>query len=234
MALDPGRGSPAPDELLSPALDRELRDPAAARRRRLLARGLAGMVAVACVVAGAVAALGSREGSREGGREGGSPLPPAPAAVVPVPSPPAGVTLPRVPANLQTGRLGGEWRTPVLTRRDVADRLRADGVTGAAAFVRTLPAAPFRIRLSVYAGRVAALVDHDVLDAAFLVRGDRSQVELRDMRSGRRASYAVRREGDTLRFSWRDSGPGRWHGYPPEVQRALYTTAAFTPLGRRR
>ena len=205
---------------------RELQDPAAARRRRLALRGLAGLLAAGCLVAG-----GDRRGERGGPGAAGLPAAVGAAGVrgpdVPAPGAPGSA---RVPANLQTGRVGGEWRTAELTRHDVAARLRADGVAGAAAFVSTLPAGAFRIRLSVYAGRVSARVDHALLDAAFLVRGDGSRVELRDMRSGRHASYVVRREGDRMRFSWLGSAHGRWHGYPPEVQRAVYTTAPFTPL----
>jgi hypothetical protein len=225
--VDRDRGDSAPEVLTSPALARDLRDPAAARRRRLVQRGAAAVLVAGCLVAGFVVTTGGDAPAPPGA------VPPASPALAPEVTAPQGVTPVRVPANLLTGRLGGEWRTRELTRRDVADGLREHGVTGAA-FVRALPSDPFRIRLSVYAGRASARVDHSLLDAAFLVRGRGSRVEMRDMRSGRPTWYTVRRDGDRLRFAWRDSGPGHWHGFPAEVQRALYTTAPFSPLGRRR
>jgi hypothetical protein len=218
--------SASADVVTSPALAREERDPRAARRRRLLLRGLAGGVVVGCSVAGLRVVASGDEPTT-------APLPVPPRSTLTASTAPAAPGPARVPDNLRTGRLGGEWRTRELTRRDVATGLREHGVTGAA-FVRALPADPFRIRLSVYAGRASARVDHSLLDAAFLVQGRGSRVEMRDMRSGRPTWYTVRRDGDRLRFAWLDSGPGRWHGFPAEVQRALYTTAPFSPLGRRR
>ncbi|HEX6956067.1 MAG TPA: hypothetical protein VF156_14435, partial [Agromyces sp.] len=184
---DDAPGTGPRDELVSPALARELARPAAARRRgRLLRAGAATALVAACVAAGVAVALSPDHGPDA------APPPAVPSPTVVEDAGQSGWPG-RPPGYVGRDPLDGEWRTPALTRADVAARLRADGLAAYAAdYVRTLPAGTFRIRLSVFAGRVAASVDHTLLDGEFLLAREGDVLELRRMSPDlRRSTWTV-------------------------------------------